>query len=78
MENECRSCYRPVREGSLLCIRCASEKRTEALSPPLMLAGGAALATLVAGTLSLDIRLCIAGAVIAGIAIVVHLVQSVR
>jgi hypothetical protein len=62
----------------MLCIGCASEVRSQAISPPLMLAGGAALATLVAGTLSLDIRLCIAGAAIAGIAIIVHLVLSVR
>jgi hypothetical protein len=78
MKNDCRNCYRPVPEGRTLCMRCASESRSREISAPLILAGGAALAMLVAGMLSFNIRLCIAGAAIAGVAIVIHVVQSVR
>ncbi|HYK04172.1 MAG TPA: hypothetical protein VE974_20645 [Thermoanaerobaculia bacterium] len=78
MDNDCRNCYRPVAEGRTLCVRCANESRSQAISAPLMLAAGAALVTLVAGMLSLNIRLCIAGAVVAGIATLIHVVQSVR
>ncbi|MEA2462361.1 MAG: hypothetical protein QOJ98_108 [Acidobacteriota bacterium] len=78
MENDCRSCYRPIAEGRTHCVRCASESRSQAISAPLMLAAGAALATLAAGMLSLNIRLCFAGAVVAGVATLIHVVQSVR
>jgi hypothetical protein len=78
MENDCRKCYRPIAEGRTFCVRCASESRSQAISTPLMLAAGAALATLAAGMLSLNIRLCIAGAVVAGVATLIHVVQSVR
>ncbi len=78
MDTECRNCYRTVTEGRTLCMRCASESRMQEISGPLVLAGAAALAALVAGMLSFNIRLCIAGAVIAGVATLIHVVQSVR
>jgi hypothetical protein len=78
MENDCRKCYRPIAEGRTLCVRCAGEARSRTISAPLMLVAGAALGALVAGMLSLDIRLCITGAAVAAIATVIHVAQSVR
>ena len=78
MDTECRNCYRTIDEGRTLCMRCASESRSHEISAPLILAGAAAMAALVAGMLSFNIRLCIAGAVIAGVATLIHVVQSLR
>lgn len=78
MDNDCRKCYRPIAEGRTLCVRCAGEARSQVISAPLMLAAGAALGALIAGMLSLNIRLCIAGAVVAGVATLIHVAQSVR
>jgi hypothetical protein len=68
----CGSCFRTVPSGHDLCGQCASAEASAAWRPPLVLLGATGLAVGIVGALNLDLHLCVWGAALAAIAVLVH------
>lgn len=69
----CPSCYRVLSSETAACPSCRDRYRpASAISRILLILGVAGLPLLIAGMLTFNVRLCIAGTAISGIAAVLH------
>ena len=75
MPSYCTSCFRDLPSEGAQCRSCSAAAATS-LSPSSLMLGALVFAIVIVGMLTLDARLCIAGAAIGVIALVVHLVRS--
>jgi hypothetical protein len=77
-DDDCRSCGRVLPEGSRVCWFCVGRRPPEpGLARVVVLFGVCGVPLFIAGTLGLDGRLCLAGAVISGVAAVTHVVMTI-
>ena len=76
MPSYCRQCYRPIAVDRTHCSACDSEP--SGLARVVMLIGLAGLPLLIIGMGSLNVRLCVAGATVSGVATLVYAVMSMR
>ena len=67
----CASCFRTIAAGDDLCARCANAE-TRTSFRPLLLLGAIGLTVIVVGASRFDLHLCIAGAAIAIIGVLIH------
>lgn len=75
MQSYCRQCYRPVASDRTRCSACDSER---ALPRLVTIVGVAGLPLLIIGMLSLNVRLCVAGATLSGISTLVYAYLNAR
>lgn len=75
-ENYCRSCYRVISPDEMLCPAC--EIRTRRGSRMVAALGVVGLPVLLTGIVMLNVRVCVAGAVISGAAAILHVVLTLR
>ena len=75
----CRRCYRPLPADREWCPGCNPDQAVRrGRRRGVTLVGIAGLPLLVIGMLSLDVRLCMAGAAICILAVLLHVVLSIR
>ena len=72
----CTSCFRELTADEPFCRQCF--RRETPLARLVVLLGIAGVPTLIAGMLSLNVRLCVTGAVISVAAVLLHIVLSMR
>lgn len=75
-ESYCPRCYRPLRSPDAACPTCAAAPRPA--SRAVLLIGAAGLPLLIFGVTSFNLRLCLAGGILSGVAAVVYAVLSLR
>jgi hypothetical protein len=75
-ESYCPKCYRPLRSADAACATCAAAPHPA--SRAVLLIGAAGLPLLVVGVTSLNLRLCLAGGLLSGVAAVVYAVLAFR
>ena len=79
MQRYCRYCYRPIASNQALCSICESERRPRhVLARLITLLGIAGLPVLIIGVLSLNARLCVAGASVSAVAALFYVYMSTR
>ena len=79
IESYCRYCYRPIASGQTVCSVCDSERSPRhALTRLFTIVGVAGLPLLIIGLLSLNTRLCLAGAIVSGVATLLYVYMSTR
>jgi hypothetical protein len=79
MESYCRYCYRPIASNQALCSICESERSPRHVFARLLtMVGIAGLPVLIIGVLSLNARLCLAGASVSAAAALFYVYMSTR
>jgi hypothetical protein len=73
----CKDCYRDVGPEETRCRQCA-QRNAEPLSRLTLVFGVAGLPILIAGMLTYNTRVCLAGAAISGVAALFHVALSLR
>jgi hypothetical protein len=77
-DDDCRTCGRVLPGGSRVCWSCVGRRPpTGGVARLVVLLGVCGVPLFIAGTLGLDGRLCLAGAVISGVAAVIHVVLTI-
>ena len=72
-DDHCRTCFKPLPEGRLTCLRCDDESSaSHRLARLPLVLGSIGLPLLVAGILAFDARLCLAGGLISTAAVLAH------
>jgi hypothetical protein len=74
----CRSCFRDLPSEGTRCFQCFGREDGRPVARIALLLGTAGLPLLIYGLLGFDGRACVAGAVVAGAGILVHVVDSLR
>jgi len=78
-ESHCRSCYRALPPGQATCSSCSADRQPlRAVTRLPLIIGCIGVPLLVTGMLTLNVRMCIAGAIVSGCAALVHAFLTLR